>query len=170
MAKKATAVEAVSVRPVNNMRGVFRIRGIAPYVQNNFGAKERQRMHEAHEAGSRTRKGVKKEPKNFEECYENAKHVSSDGWIGLPAAGFRAALIRACSLVDFKMTIAKMSLFVEADGFDAVDGTPLVKFTKGEPHYVEHAVRNANGQPDLRARPMWDAGWEADLVMRWDGD
>jgi hypothetical protein len=68
------------------------------------------------------------------------------------------------------MTRAKMSLFVAADGFDKLDGTPLVRITKGKPHYVEHAVRNATGVADIRARPMWDEGWEADVTLTWDSD
>ena len=66
------------------------------------------------------------------------------------------------------MTRAKLSLFVLADGFDEVDRTPLFAFTKGEPHYFEAAVRNADLSVDLRARPMWDAGWQALLRVRFD--
>ena len=55
-----------------------------------------------------------------------------------------------------------------ADGYDAVDGTALVKITRGEPKYVEHPVRNATGVVDIRARPMWAEGWEAKLQLTWD--
>jgi hypothetical protein len=68
------------------------------------------------------------------------------------------------------MTRAKLSLFVVADGFDKLDGTPLVKITKGKPHYVEHAVRNESGVADIRPRPMWDEGWEAEVRLTWDAD
>jgi hypothetical protein len=78
-------------------------------------------------------------------------------------------MISACRLVGFKMTLAKMSIFVEADGFDADDGTPLVKLIAGEPERMDAAVRNATGVIDIRSRPMWRE-WQADLRVRFDGD
>lgn len=59
------------------------------------------------------------------------------------------------------MTIAKMTVFCQADGYDAVDHTPLVRITKGEPEYAEHPVRPETGGMDIRPRPMWAPGWEA---------
>ncbi len=68
------------------------------------------------------------------------------------------------------MTLAKLSIFIEADGFDKADATPLVKITKGEPEYFESLVRVANGAPDIRPRGMWQPGWEANLRIRFDAD
>jgi hypothetical protein len=78
-------------------------------------------------------------------------------------------MISACRTVGFKMTLAKLSVFVEADGFDKQDGTPLVKITKGEPKYCEHMVR-IQQTVDVRARAMWNEGWEAELRIRFDAD
>ena len=61
-------------------------------------------------------------------------------------------------------------IFIEADGFDKDDQTPLVKITKGSPVYCEHYVRNETGVVDLRARPMWREGWEAIVRIRFDAD
>jgi hypothetical protein len=149
---------------------VFHIRGTSPYVQNKFGEKTKQQMRDNQIAGSVGRKGKKREGKDFQELYEAAKYRSRDGQYGMPAGGFRAALISACKLVGFHMTKGKISLFVEADGYDKEEGTPLVYFTKGEPHYSEHPVRLETGVADLRARPMWDEGWEAELRVRYDAD
>lgn len=147
----------------------FRIRGTAPLVINAFPAKAREQMRIRQGEGS-TSKGKKfREPKDFDLCYEQAKHVSREGWLGIPASAFRCAVISACRLVNFKMTLAKLSFFVEADGFDRLDGVPLVQITKGEPHHVEHAVRNETGVADIRARPMWDE-WEAVVRVRFDAD
>ncbi len=68
------------------------------------------------------------------------------------------------------MSRAKLALFVLADGIDADDGTPLVRITKGEPRYAEHFVRNESGVCDLRPRPLWEAGWEASVRVRFDAD
>jgi hypothetical protein len=68
------------------------------------------------------------------------------------------------------MTRAKLSLFIEADGYDAGDQTPLVRITKGKPKYSEHFVRNETKVADIRPRPMWREGWEAQVRVRYDGD
>jgi hypothetical protein len=122
-------------------------------------------------AGSQSRKGKLREPKDFDAVYEGARHIARDGgWDGLPASAIRCAAISACRLCGFKMTLAKLSIFVEADGFDAVDGMPLVRITKGEP--IKHLMpaRPETGGVDIRARPMWLEGWQAVLRLRWDSD
>ena len=68
------------------------------------------------------------------------------------------------------MTLAKLSVFIEADGFDADDNTPLIKIIKGDPQYSESVVRNETGVIDLRARPLWKPGWEAQVKVRYDAD
>lgn len=159
---------AVTIKAPNLTTAKFSICGNAPYVQNAFPAKAREMMRAKQAAGSTAKKGAKREAKDFAECYEQAQHRSRDGWHGIPAAGIRAALISACRLVGFQMTRAKLSVFVVADGFDTLDGTPLVRI-HGEPHYVEHAVRNESGVADIRPRPMWDE-WTAEVTLRWDAD
>lgn len=160
----------VTISAPNFKTAVFRIKGITPYVQNKFSHKTRQQMKETQERGSTAKKGSKKEPKNFQEAYQQSLHQASDGWYGMPAPAFRAAMISACRTVGFKMTLAKLSIFIEADGFDQDDATPLVKILKGEPEYFESLVRVANGAPDIRPRGMWSPGWEADLRIRFDAD
>ena len=96
--------------------------------------------------------------------------VAREGWLGINASAFRNAAISACRVCGFKMTIAKLSLFIIADGYDRVDNLPLVRITKGEPiRHTMHA-RPKTGGVDIRVRPMWLEGWEAKLNMRWDAD
>lgn len=148
----------------------FRIVGAAPYVQNKFSAKALEQMRQTQEAGSTAKKGKKREAKDFNAAYEAAKHKSVDGWCGIPAPAFRNAMVSACRMCGFQMTKAKLSVFVEADGFDVDDGTPLVKITKGEPIYHEASVRVGMGTTDIRPRPMWREGWEAVVRVRFDED
>lgn len=162
--------EAVAIPAPRILRGTFKIRGTAPYVQNAFSEKARQLLHDKHAAGSVAKKGTKKDPKDFHAVFEGAQHRSREGWAGIPASAFRAAMISACRLVGFKMTLAKLSVFVEADGFDAADNTPLVRITKGEPEYAEHYVRNQTGVVDLRARALYRDGWEALVRIGYDAD
>ncbi len=66
------------------------------------------------------------------------------------------------------MTKAKLAVFVEADGIDATEGSPLVRI-HGEPEMVIHHVRNATGVADLRVRGMWRK-WHATLRVQFDHD
>jgi hypothetical protein len=165
----ATKAGQIISRPKFETRR-FTIRGTAPYVSNKFSAEARTQMREKQEAGQQAKKGKARAGKNFEAIALESMHVSTEGWPGLPATAFRNAMISACRIVGFKMTLAKLSVFVEADGFDADDDTPMVRFIKGEPKYCEHAVRNATGVADLRPRMRWAPGWEAVVRVRYDAD
>jgi len=145
------------------------IRGTAPYVQLAFGEKARNVMREKQAAGSTAKKGKKREAKDFDAAFDEAQHRSRDGWCGIPAGALRNAMVAACSIVDFHMTKAKKAIFIEADGFDAAEGTPLVRIN-GEPRHVEHCVRNATGVADIRVRAMFDEGWTAVVRVRFDAD
>jgi hypothetical protein len=168
MAAQKVATQHLTIPAPKFITGLFKITGTAPLVGNKFSDRAKQDMHNTQEAGSTSKKGKKREPKNFKRAYEEAIHRDLAGWAGIPAPAFRNALISACKIVGFAMTRAKLSLFVEADGVDADDGTPLVKIVKGQPKYAEHFVRNDNGSADLRARPMWDEGWEANVRIKFD--
>ena len=86
----------------------------------------------------------------------------------MPAAAFRAAMVSACRLCGFKMTLSKLSVFVEPDGIDRDEGVPLVRI-HGEPRPLEMPVRNEGGVCDIRVRPMFDK-WGASVRIRFDAD
>lgn len=175
MSKAKGMVETrVTIAPPKFTVGIWTIRGIAPLVINKFSQKAKEKIKGTQEAGSVAKKGKKREPKDFQMCYEEAKHICSpktgNPWCGIPANGLRAGMVSACRLCGFKMTWAKLSFFVLADGYDDDDGTPLVRITQGEPHISITPARNDNGSVDLRARPMWEPGWEAEVRVRFDAD
>jgi len=157
----------ITIKAPNLQTVLFSVVGKAPYMQHRFYKKAE--MMAKHEAGSTARGKKQREARQFEEEYQEAMHISADGWHGIPAPAFRAALISACRLVGFQMTKAKLSVFVEADGFCAKDGTPLVRITKGEPEMTVMHTRNETGVVDLRARPMWQQ-WGADVRLTFDAD
>lgn len=168
----ATAIEpapgrqAVLIPPPDIQTVAFELVGTAPYVQLRFSQKLIDGFKEKFEqeaTGSKKKTRVKRD---YQADFLGAQHVSEQGWVGVPAGAFRAAMISACRLVDFKMTLAKLSVFVAADGFDKVDGTPLVKI-EGKPELLNMIVRNANGQPDLRTRAMWKQ-WKLTLRVEYD--
>jgi len=59
-------------------------------------------------------------------------------------------------------------VFVAADGFDAVDGIPLIKIV-GDYARLDMAVRNATGVADIRIRPIWRE-WSTSLTVQYDAD
>jgi hypothetical protein len=125
-------------------------------------------MMAKHAAGSQANKKRAKEARDFDADFEAAKHISTEGWCGIPASAFRNAMISACRLVGFKMTLAKLSLFTEADGFDKVDLVPLIRITGDAEKHIMHA-RNATGVCDIRVRAkFWP--WSADVRISYDAD
>jgi hypothetical protein len=167
-AKKEAAVELTISAP-NLKVAEFTIRGTAPYVQSKFSNKTMLDMKATQEAGSVSKKGKKREAKNFDMLYQQAMHETAEGWRGIPAPAFRNAMISACRICGFAMTRAKLSVFAVADGYDKHDRTALVRITKGQPRRHDQYVRNASGVADIRAQAMWEE-WEAKLRIRFDAD
>ena len=167
MAKQESTVQ---ITAPNFKRIVVSIVGNAPYVSNKFSSEAREMMKEKQMAGTQAKKGRNREGKDFEAGYLGSMHTTTGGEPGIPASTFRNAMISACRLVGFKMTLAKLALFIEADDVDADDGTPLVTFKSGKPHRVDSYVRNETGVADIRPRAHWDAGWQIDLRVRFDAD
>lgn len=124
-------------------------------------------MRQTQEAGSTARSRKQREAKDFEALFEGAKHISDEGWEGIHAAAFRNAAISACRACGFKMTHAKLAFMVLQDGFDKVDGAPLVRLTSGTAEQWIAPTRNATGVVDLRCRPMYRE-WSAKLRIRFD--
>lgn len=140
--------------------------GTAPLVMHKFWKKAEIMATQAE--GKSGKRNGKKAARDFESDYLKSIHRAAEGWYGIPASAFRAAMISACRLVGFKMTLAKLSVWVTQDGFDA-DGYPLVKLTKGEPRRHDAYVRNQTGVVDIRSRPMFHE-WAATVTITYDAD
>lgn len=170
--KKAAATDtvAVSIRAPNLQQIRLNIRGTSPLVLNRFSVTARTEMVKKQEAGSTSSKGRKKEAKDFDARFREACYVAEEGWYGINASAFRRAMISACRLVGFKMTHAKLSLFVVADGVDALDPTfALVKIHGAAPVRHDATVRLETGVADVRPRPMW-RDWGCTLNLKYDAD
>lgn len=153
-----------------NMRiAEFTIVGTAPLVINRFSMKDQEIMRAAQEAGSQSQSKKKRDPKNFQARFEAARYISEEGWDGINASSFRLALIGACRLVNYKMTLAKLSVFIVEDGRDKLDGTPLVRIHGDPPEMDVRPARNANKSVDLRVRPLWK-DWSCKVKVRFDLD
>jgi hypothetical protein len=166
IAAKAT----VNISAPNMLNVETMLIGTAPLMIARFSAKAMQAMLAKHVAGPKAKKGSARVARDLDADFEGARHISHEGWDGIHAGAFRAAMISACRLVGFKMTLAKLSLFVRADGNDRVDHTPLVRIISAKPpQRSEMPVRNATGVMDIRIRPVWPE-WAVKLHIRFDGD
>jgi hypothetical protein len=144
----------------------FYIEGAAPLVIERF-SKKAELMAKMAEGKSAGNKKVR-DARDYDKEAEEARYRSAENWEGMNAAAFRAAMISACRLVGFKMTLAKLSTFIEADGYDKNDGVPLVRIYGESQVYTAH-TRNATGVVDVRSRPMY-RNWAARLRVRYDMD
>ena len=158
----------VTIKAPNFQTGKFKIIGTSPLVIHKFSTKARQQIMDTQSKGSQAKTKKVREAKNFEAVYQEARHLSREGWDGVPANAFRAAMVSACKIAGFVMTRAKLAVFVEADGFDKDEGTPLVRIY-GTPRKHEGYARNDNGSVDIRVRPMWEE-WHAFVRVRFDVD
>lgn len=168
---KTETTEVIHIAPPNFKTGEIWVKGNAPLVVHKFSAKARAQIRANQEAGSTATKNRKKEAKDFTACFNEARHISMEGWDGIPASAFRHACVDACRLVGFKMTMAKMSLFMIEDGWDADEGTPLIKVIGGKPRMLESMVRvgGITKTVDISVRPQW-LEWGARLRFRYDAD
>lgn len=165
MAKESGTQQIVISAP-NMQRARFTIQGTAPLMTARFSKKAEIMRRQAE--GARPGKKAARDARDFDAEWIEAAYRDASGWFGVNAPAFRNAAISACRLVGFKMTIAKLSIFVDADGFDLNDFVPLVRITRGDPQPSFMNVRNATGVVDIRSRPIWQPGWQMAPIMRWD--
>ena len=147
----------------------FEIVGTSPLVVHRFSQKAKDKM--INEMISPTKGGSrrKREPLDPEAMYNDARYVSKDGWDGFNAAAVRNAMISACRLCGFKMTIAKLSLFVIADGLDKFEPQYNLIRIYGDRVRLDAIGRLANGAPNPVYRPMYFP-WSAKLRVSFDSD
>lgn len=163
MKVKETAV-VISAPKFNTVEVL--LQGTAPLVVARFSKKVElmMKMAEGKSAGSKKERSAR----DYDKEADAARYYSlKGGWEGINAAAMRSAMISACRLVGFKMTLAKLSVFIEADDYNA-DGIPLLRVYGKSETYTAH-TRNATGVVDVRSRPMYKE-WAIKLRVRFDAD
>lgn len=150
--------------------GIWRIAGDgAPLVIRRFSTKGKEGLLATMMAGTQSKSKVKREKFDPQQTFEDARYRFKDGGDGFNASALRKALIEACRLVGFKMTLAKLSIFIEADGWDVKEPQiPLVRI-HGAPVMQQDVARVDNGNPYITVRPAYH-DWHADVKIRWDED
>lgn len=166
---KATKEAVTTITPPNIQMGEFPIKGAAPLVIHRFSAKTKEEMKQKMETGKAASSRKNRKPRNTDELYEEARYISDEGWDGFNASAIRMAMVSACRLVNFKMTLAKLSIFVIPDGWDAKEPQiPLIRIY-GEPKKQEDIAKVATGEPYVTVRAAYHS-WSAKVTIRWDAD
>lgn len=161
--------KTVTIKAPNFQVAEFEIKGIAPLVIHRFSAKTKNEMKQKMESGKAASSKKNRDPKLTDESYDEARYISSDGWDGFHAGAIRSAMISACRLVNFKMTLAKLSVFIIQDGWDHKEPQiPLVRIY-GEPQKQEDIARVETGQPYVTVRAAYH-NWSSKVRIRWDAD
>ena len=161
--------QAVTIKAPAFQTAVFKLVGTAPLVIHRFSAKTKAQMLAKMEAGKSASSKKNRDPKDIEATYNEARYISKEGWDGFNASSIRYACIDICRLVSFKMTLAKMSIFCIADGWDATEPQiPLVRII-GKPVMQEDMARVETGQPYVTIRAAYH-DWKANVKIKWDTD
>lgn len=164
-----TQHRSVSIKAPNFQTAIFEIVGTAPLVIHRFSAKTKLEMKTKMETGKSASSKRNREAKQTDDLYQESRYISREGWDGFHAASIRNAMISACRLVNFKMTLAKMSVFVIADGVDKQEPQiPLIRII-GNPIKQEDMARVETGQPYVTVRAAYH-DWSAKVQIRWDAD
>lgn len=159
----------VTIKKPNFGTAIFHIKGLSPLVIHRFSKKIKEQMKQKMETGKAAGNKKNRDAKLTDDLYQESRYISKDGWDGFNASAVRAALISACRLVGFKMTLAKLSVFVEADGVDALEPQiPLIRIY-GEPIKQEDMARVETGQPYVTVRAAYH-DWSAKVKIRFDAD
>ena len=147
----------------------FEIIGTSPLIIHRFSAKTKQEMKQKMETGKAASSKKNRKAKNTDDTFQESRYISKEGWDGFHAGAIRSAMISACRLVGFKMTLAKLSLFVVNDGWDAKEPQiPLIRIY-GKAEKQEDIARVETGQPYVTIRAAF-YNWKSKLKIRWDAD
>jgi hypothetical protein len=155
----ATKANSVQIKEFDIKQVVIPIRNISPLIINKFSNKAQQEILDKQLGKAKNKKHNVKDPTAD---YENAKHISSEGWEGFPASGFKAAMIRAAKMIGMVMKDTQTAFFVQADD----EETQLVRIY-GDSRMRQDMVRVGMGSADVRFRPEY-VKWEANLTIEFN--
>jgi hypothetical protein len=162
----------VTIKAPNMAIAQFTIEGTAPLVVHRIDQKVADGFRDKIEKGTQPAGKKRHEARDVDEICEAAKYVgmtNGEKWEGFNASAIRCAMISACRLCNFKMTLAKLSVFVLEDGRDILNPLyPLVRID-GKSERTELIGRTETGVAMLTIRPMYFP-WSANLRIRFDAD
>lgn len=132
---------------------VIRVRGTSPLISHAWSDKAKQMMLD-----KQMKKATKgKEAKDPDKDFRESLYPHPDGGYGFPAIAFKAAMVRAGTYCDMKMTHLRGAFHIDCE---------LIPI-EGEPTPREDMVRIAMGTADIRYRGEFRE-WAAELPIRYN--
>jgi hypothetical protein len=166
---KPETAETITIKAPRFCEATFHCVGAAPLVIHRFSSKTKTQLTQKMEQGKAAASKKNRDPKATDDLFNESRYRHKSGWDGVHATAFRNAMISACRLVGFKMTLAKMSVFVLQDGWDEQEPQiPLCRIY-GEAVKQEDMARVETGQVYVTVRAAYH-DWLVKLHLRWDGD
>jgi hypothetical protein len=146
-----------------------RVVGTTPLIVHAFGSKARRKMLDD-QTMTETTVRKRREVRDPEADYNEARHILPDGRDGFPASGFKSAIVTAGRLFpQVTMEMLKVAITVLGTEDEAAGGLVVIE---GTPHRREDVVRIGSGlnkTTDLRFRPeYWP--WAAELRIAYLAD
>lgn len=152
---------AINLKPIQQRRMAFVIKGISPMIQHQWAEKALREMREKH-AGKKTKTREARDP---EAEAVAAAYRTKDGLYGIPAMAFKAAVIGAAHKdIGLEKTLLRKSFFLHTNGDEVL---PFVD--QDEPVMREDCVRVGAGSTDLRYRPQFDR-WRVRIEVDYDAE
>lgn len=152
----ATAQTQISIPAPDIRTATFRLVGTTSLICHAWSHKAKEQML----AKQMKRASVGKTAKDPEQDFRDSLYPMSDGdGYGFPAIAFKAAMVRAGTYLDLKMTFLR-GCFHVPDGLLRIDGTP-------EPR--EDMVRVGQGTADIRYRAEFSP-WVVELPIRYNAN
>ncbi len=131
--------------------------GTSPLITQQWSRKAILQMEAKHQQKAASKRTAK-DPE--------AWYISTEGWDGVPAVAFKAAMVNATrQCAGLTIVLAKGIIRTLAQGTTA-EGTGLIRIY-GEPRLHTSTPRNANGNPDVRYRPIYEP-WRAIVPVRFN--
>lgn len=162
--------QSVTITAPNFQRAKFRIVGTSPLVICRFSEEAKGAIGATQSEGTTATSKRRRKKIDPQEQFKAARYYNAAGWEGFQASAVRNAMISACRIVEFKMTIAKLCIFCVEDGWDKIEPQiPLVRIY-GKPVLQTDHVRNKNsGQFSVCTRAAYHE-WQADVTIKFDAD
>ena len=158
--KKSSKVEEVEVilPPINVKTLTVGIVGKTPLIMDRF-PEDVQKEILAKQTG--ISKSSKKKVRDVKKETEEAIHVTGNGEVGFPAAGFKRGMMEATSFVGDKF-FSKKLVSGAVKIMNVEDGLIPIKYKKQDvlKHTIDH---------NMKFSPQFH-GWSAELVIQYDAN
>lgn len=148
-------IKPILIPPLEITQTVIEIVGTSPLITHKWSEKAKKEMRDKH-MGHAT---LKKEPKDPDADFNAARYLDAKGRDCVPGLAFKNAAVEAGVMVNVFKTTLRKAFFVTDE---------LIPLTfKGRPVMREDMVRNSNGQPDIRYRPMYEE-WSCKVKVQFN--